>query len=302
MNEMVPVINARAGGCQEASHLSSSYYIPCNAPARKVVLADGKETPMCNACAHHSEKNRAMKICREYGTIDGEILLPDAIGHNSPPDPIDEATAPFGDDIAEAEGWLDGSPVENEAQMKAVDKLLKSVKAAKKAVTDAEESAAKPIYDAWKAEKAKFAPTITDLDRIAKGLVAITDSFKRKLAAEKAEATRLAQAAAWEATRKAQEAARLADAANIEQQREAAAAMDAAKEAQRVAMAASKDTVKGLRTVTHHAIDDHKTLLNAIAKDHRDDVTAFIEAWAQKNHKQFPNTAGLRVWTTKEAF
>ena len=39
--------------------------------------------------------------------------------HNNPPDPIDEALAPFGDVISEAENWLDGSPVENEAQMKA---------------------------------------------------------------------------------------------------------------------------------------------------------------------------------------
>ena len=41
--------------------------------------------------------------------------------HNGPPDPIDEALAPFGDTITEAEGWLDGTAVETEGQMKAVD-------------------------------------------------------------------------------------------------------------------------------------------------------------------------------------
>jgi uncharacterized protein YhaN len=116
--------------------------------------------------------------------------------HNNPPDPIDEAMAPFDDDRAEAEGWLDGKPVETEGQMKAVDALIKTMKAAKKAVETAEESAAKPIYDQWKAEKAKFAPTISDLDRIIKGLVAAVDGFKRKLAAQKAEAERKAQAEA----------------------------------------------------------------------------------------------------------
>ena len=33
------------------------------------------------------------------------------IGHNNPPDPIDEALAPFGDVITEAEVWLDGTRV-----------------------------------------------------------------------------------------------------------------------------------------------------------------------------------------------
>ena len=64
--------------------------------------------------------------------------------HNNPPDPIDEALAPFGDFISEAENWLDGAAVENEGQMKAVDDLTKQLKAAKKAVEAAEESEAKP--------------------------------------------------------------------------------------------------------------------------------------------------------------
>ena len=70
-------------------------------------------------------------------------------GHNNPPSPIDDALAPFGDTITEAEGWLDGTPVETEGQMKAVDALLKGIKSAKKAVEGAEESEAKPIYDQW---------------------------------------------------------------------------------------------------------------------------------------------------------
>ena len=225
-----------------------------------------------------------------------------AKGHNMPPDPIDEALAPFGDAISEAENWLDGSPVETEGQMKAVDALIKNVKAAKKAVEGAEESAAKPIYDAWKAEKAKFAPTLTDLDRIVKGLVSIVDVFKRKLAAEKAEAERKARAEAEAKMRAAQEAARAADAGNIESQRAAALAQAEAEEAARTAAIASKDTVKGLRTVTRFEITDHKALLNYIARHVRDDLTAFIEEWARKHHKEFPNADGLRVWNEKEAF
>jgi hypothetical protein len=222
--------------------------------------------------------------------------------HNSPPDPIDEALAPFGDFISEAENWLDGSPVENEGQMKAVDDLTKQLKTAKKAVEAAEESEAKPFYDQWKAAKARYKPTLDDLDRMVKGLVAAVDVFKRKLAAEKEAARKEAERLAWEATRAAQEAARQADATNIEAQREAAAAIAAAEEAQRLAAVAAKDTVKGMRTVTRYEITDHRALLNWIAKNDRDAVTAFIEEWARRNHKEKQNAEGLRVWQEKEAF
>lgn len=225
-----------------------------------------------------------------------------AMGHNSPPDPINTALAPFGDAITEAEAWLDGATVENESQMKAVDALIKDIKAAKKAVEGAEESEAKPIYDQWKAAKERFKPTLTDLDRIVKGLVTTVDAFKRKLAAEKEAARREAERLAWEATRQAQEAARLAQDNDIEAVRAAQAQMDAAEHAQAKAMRAKADTVKGLRTVTLHEVTDHKALLNWIARNDRESVTAFIEEWARRNHKEQPGADGLRVWTEKQAF
>lgn len=222
--------------------------------------------------------------------------------HNNPPDPIDEALAPFGDFITEAEGWLDGTPVETEGQMKAVDALTKQIKAAKKAVEAAEESEAKPFYDQWKAAKARFKPTCDDLDRIVKGLVAAVDVFKRKLAAEKAEAERKARAEAEKAMREAAEAARAASASDIEAQREAASKQAEAEEAQRRASAASKDTVKGMRQVTRYEVTDHRALLNWIARNDREAVTAFIEEWARRNHRDNQGADGLRVWQEKEAF
>ena len=222
--------------------------------------------------------------------------------HNNPPDPIDDALAPFGDTISEAENWLDGTPVETESQMVAVDALIKGMKAAKKAVEAADESVTKPMYDAWKSEKARFKPTLDDLDRMVKGLVSAVDTFKRRLAAEKEAARKEAERLAWEATRAAEIASRTADASNIEATREAAAKMAEAEAAQRASMAANKDTVKGLRTVTRYEITDHRALLNYIATQHRDDLTAFIEEWARKNHKEHATAAGLRVWQEKEAF
>ena len=221
--------------------------------------------------------------------------------HNNPPDPIDEALAPFGDAITEAEGWLDGSPVETEGQMKAVDTLVKEIKAAKKAVEAAEESEAKPIYDQWKAAKERYKPTLTDLDRIVKGLVSAVDGFKRKLAAEKEAARKEAERLAWEETRKAQEAAAKAAASDLEAQRQAAMMQAQAEAAQRAAKAAAGDTVKGLRTVTRYEVTDYKALVNWIARNDKDAMRAFVDDWARRNHKD-QAAEGLRVWTEKEAF
>ncbi|WP_155774110.1 hypothetical protein [Rhodovulum sp. MB263] len=100
------------------------------------------------------------------------------IGGNAPPDPLDEALAPYGDFITEAEGWLDGTQVTTAAQMKAVDDLAKEIKAAEKAVSTARDAATKPLHAAWQAEIKRWKPTLEDLDRIKKGLAALVSAFK----------------------------------------------------------------------------------------------------------------------------
>lgn len=224
------------------------------------------------------------------------------IGANNPPDPIDVICAEFEAAREEASNWLDGKPVTDEAQMKAVDGLRKQAREWRMALEAGQKSATAPLYDAYKAEGARWKPTLEDAQRIEKGLVALVDDFKRKLAAEKAEAARKAEREAWDATRAAREASERANAADLEAQRAAAEAQRQAEEAQRRATAASKDTVKGLRTVTRYEITDHRALLNWIATNRRDDVTAFIEEWARKNHREFDAANGLRVWQEKAAF
>ena len=224
-------------------------------------------------------------------------------GHNNPPDPLDEALAAYSDAIEEAQSWLDGTPVQDEAQMKAVDALLKDIKAAKSAATAAQKSEAAPLHDAWKAALARYKPTIDDLDRIAKGLAAAVDGFKRKLAAEK----KAAERAAWEAAEKARREAKArhdaADVSNIESQREAEEAKRAAMEAEKAAQQARKqsESVKGLRKVTRYEITDHRAALHWIAANDRDAVTAFIEDYVRRNH-QSSQIDGVKVWQEKEAF
>lgn len=222
------------------------------------------------------------------------------LGHNNPPSAIDDALTPYGDAITEAEGWLDGTDVTTEGQMKAVDTLIKEIKAAKKAVEAAEESEAKPIYDAWKAAKDRYKPTLTDLDRIVKGLVATVDAFKRRLAAEKEAARKKAEAEAWEATRKAQESTRQAAETDIEAQRAAAQAQADAEAAQRLAMDAKRDTVKGLRSVTRTVVVDPLALARWLWINDKD---ATLEYQAERARKLGLNLPGIAEQvTTKEAF
>lgn len=221
--------------------------------------------------------------------------------HNAPPDPIDEAVAPYQDAIAEAEGWLDGATVETEGQMLAVDALLSDIKAAIKAVMAGEESEAKPVYDEWKRIKARWKPTLDDLDRIKKGLISATDAFKRRLAAERAEAERKARAAAEEARRAAEEAAQAASLTDIEAQRAAAAAQAEAQAAAGRSAQASAGKVKGLRTVHRYEVEDHRAALHWIARNDRDAVTAFVDEYVRRS----PASAaidGVRRWTDKVAF
>jgi hypothetical protein len=226
---------------------------------------------------------------------------PAPIGHNNPPDPIDQIETQFADVRTEAENWTDGTTVENEGQMNAVDVLRKSMRDYRLALEKGQKSASAPLHDAWKAEVARWKPTIDDAKRIEDCLVAVVGAFKKKLEAQKEAERRAAWEAANKARQEAEEAARKAAATDLEAQRAAADAAQAAIDAQAAAQAAQRDTVKGMRTVTKYEITDHKALLNWIARNDRDAMTAFIEAWAQKNHKT-TNADGLNVWQEKEAF
>lgn len=226
---------------------------------------------------------------------------PAKIGHNGPPDPLDDALAPYSDAIEEAQNWLDGTKVENEDQMKAVDALLRDIKAAAKAVDTARDAEAKPLHDAWKACIARFTPTQDDLNRIKKGLVAVVDAFKRRIAAEKAEAERKARAEAEAARRAAEEAARAASDADLDAQRKVARLMAEAKAAQATLTVTQRDKVKGLRTVTRYEIEDHRAALHWIAKNDRDAMTAFVDEYVRRNHTT-ASIDGVQVWQDREAF
>lgn len=247
--------------------------------------------------------NKARKFIEENEPM---IAVADAIsrgeiGHNQPPDPIDEIMANYADTLAECENWLDGSPVENDGQLTATDALLSSIKSAIKDVKAGEESEAKPIYDQWKAIKARWKPTIDDLELNKKGLIAAQDSYKKKKAAEAEAAKRKAWEEADAKRREAEEAAALADASDLEAQREAEAKRIEAMKATQEAQQASKAGVKGMRTVHKHEITDMRAVVNWIAQNDKDAMAAFATEYVRKNFKDTA-IAGVKTWTEKEAF
>lgn len=224
-----------------------------------------------------------------------------AIGGNNPPDPIDEALAPHGDTIDEAQNWLDGEAIENDEQLKATDKLLKALKQALKDVNAARDATTKPLHEVWKAEVARWKPTQEDLDRMIKGIVAAQDPYKKMLAAKKEEERRAAWKAAEAAREAAERAAMEASASDIEAQREAAAMAAQAQAAKEAASAKQKDTVKGMRTVHKHQTRDYRAALHWIVKHDRDATTAFIEAYVAKHNRDI-QIDGVTSWQEKEAF
>lgn len=222
------------------------------------------------------------------------------IGHNQAPDPIDETLAPYMDVIEEAEGWLDGTTVESEAQMKAVDTLIKELRSCKGQLAKAEKSATAPLHDAWKAEIARWRPTREDVERRLKGLAAVVDPFKRKLAEEKEAAKRKAYEEARAAERAAEEAARKANAASYDDQVEADRLAQEAMEAKKAASVANRDKVTGLRTVKESVVVDEVALARWLWQNDREAITQWQAERARKLGLDIPGVVEIRE--RKEAY
>lgn len=230
------------------------------------------------------------------------VNAPAKIGHNNPPDALEEVRTKWADTILEVENWLDGAAVETEAQMKAVDALLADIKTARTDAEDGKEAEYRPHKAACDAVVTRWKPLLEDLDRMKKGLASAVTAFKNKLAAEKEAERRKAYEEAEAKRRAAEEALRAADMANLDERRKADELAAAAREAERAAQAAKNDKVKGLRTVTRYEITDPKALVNWIARNDRDTMAAFIEECARRYSRTDVKADGLRVWTEKEAF
>ncbi|MEP1768157.1 MAG: hypothetical protein ABJJ53_16145, partial [Sulfitobacter sp.] len=88
------------------------------------------------------------------------------VGGNNPPDPIDEISAAYDAEREEAANWTDGTAVENEAQMKSVDALRKSMREWRLSLEKGQKEATAPLRAVYQAELDRWKPTIEDAKRI----------------------------------------------------------------------------------------------------------------------------------------
>lgn len=223
------------------------------------------------------------------------------LGHNNPPDAIDEAVAPFGDAIEEAQQWLDGKPIENDDQLAVASHLLAEIKAAAKAVDEAAKLARRPLHDAWKSEIDRWKPTQDDLARLISGLIEIQRPYKAAKDAEKERARRKAHQEAQMAKIAAENAANSASMSDIDAQREADRLRVEAIDAQKAANAAAKDKIPGMRKVWRYEVTDHRAALHWIAINDRDSLTLFVNEYARKNHGT-KEIDGVISWQERKAF
>jgi hypothetical protein len=223
--------------------------------------------------------------------------------HNHPPSDQELVLQPFADAIAEAQNWLDGEPVQSEAQMEAVDDLIKQVRKAKTTLEAERKKAVAPLNDAVKAENAAWKAAQEPVEITLTALVEIVKDFKSKIAAEKAAAAQAEADAARQAEQAAIDAARAAHGSgDAEKHKAALEAEKAAKAAKREASKADGAAqVKGMRTVTKHDIEDVGALINWIAQNDRAALIEFAQEYARRHHTLKPMD-GIRVWKEKEAF
>lgn len=185
--------------------------------------------------------------------MDADTLLnPRAVsGDNQPPEeptPFDVSKKEIEDLFGEAKLWLNGEPVESQAQADAVAKLIKDMQSAEKRADDRRTAENKPFDDGKAEVQSRYHPLIGKT-KAGKGKTALVietckivlDAFLAKEEAKKRAIAEEARREAVERQRIAQEAIRAADVANLAERQRAEDLILAAKNAERAATRAEKD-------------------------------------------------------------
>lgn len=241
------------------------------------------------------------------------IAEPAPIGHNNPPEPtpLEQAREALSLLDVEASAWFDGTPIENERQAEDVARLLDAARKAEKQFDGHRKAEKQPHDDAAKAVDAAWKPVITDAKRIVEIAKAAQTTWLIKLDNEKRARE---EAARKEAEAKAAEARRLAEQndGSLTAAKARDAAIEEAKRAEAIAARAAHDKAKakgagmtraiGLRTTWRSEVQEHRVLLNHIAKSAPGDLTAFVEEWAARavrgGARELP---GVRIYEERAA-
>lgn len=227
-----------------------------------------------------------------------------AIGGNSPP-AFDAFTMALDDAYATAKDFLDGAPIETQGQADRVGQIVSEVKKLRKDMDAARAEEKRPHDEAGKAVQAKWKPSLERADTIIDAAQRPLTTYLAKLAAQQAEAERLAR---MEADRLAQEAIAaqrqaesLDDLERVNDLQKAAdkAAKEANKAGRAKAHVAGVDRAIGLRSYTVAKVTDRRAALGWIMKYDPIALEDFITEYATRHAATRPMD-GVEVTTERK--
>jgi hypothetical protein len=217
---------------------------------------------------------------------------------------------------AEAAQWLDGEPVTTQQQADALNTLENRIREAAKDCEVMRKEEVKPLDEAKAEIQERYNPLIGKTTKVTGKTVAAIDAVKAALKPYLLELDRQQREAA-EASRKeaeakqaaAMEAMRSRDAANLDQAEAAEKLVQEAKAAEAEAARAEKakahakgdGRASGLRSVWKATITDEKAAAGWMWTDHRAELMAFVQEYADKATRAGKRTIpGFSIIETKE--
>lgn len=207
-----------------------------------------------------------------------EALDRHGIGANNPPRTVLEEIDSL---YEEAQHWLDGAGIENDAQAEGLGVLMDMLAAARKACEAERKEKVAPFDLAKKEIQAVYTPAITKADRAIAAAKSVRDKWLRAKQAAIDEAARIAREKADAEKRAADEAIR-ASKGDLAAREAAEAQLDMAKAAERKALALAKAqpaTIGGRKTVSvkYEAVIENAVLAAGYCwQQHRHEMEKFV--------------------------
>lgn len=230
------------------------------------------------------------------------------ISNNPPPEAIIEMS--IDDLFAEAELYLDGTPIESEGQAEAVKVLLDRLRQHRKLSDDKRAEEKRPHDDAAKAVQAKWKPLLDKCDTASNAIKAALTRWLAKQEAERIAREEAARTEAERLQREAEAAKAAADPANLTEVRTANARAEVAASALKAANRIGNEKVaaKGegravsLRTSYRAEVTDHTAFSRWAWVHRRAEYEAFLNDLAEREGRRGPvSIPGMTVHTERKA-
>lgn len=228
-----------------------------------------------------------------------DVMMLAGIGHNGAPEPtpFDFSEQEIGDLYEEAKHWLDGEPVETQAQCDAIQKLMRSIQDAEKRAEASQKAERDPHNKALTEIGDRYNPLIGKTTKITGKTKLAIDACKKamqpfleKLEVEKRERAEAARREADRQREEAEAAIRATREADLSQREEAERLLREAKRAETAATRAENDKAQAkgsgraasLRTRHVAEVTDMRAFARFCWEKHYDVLDEFLRGFAQQ--------------------